>query len=71
MYVGNIEIKVAKLKRGWGIVSGYNILRRFKTEQEAVKEVQTNFDFYAYWAKSASSNIINQCSAGQVKTRVI
>ena len=33
MYNGDITLKVAKLKRGFGIVSGYNILREILTNK--------------------------------------
>ncbi|WGU68292.1 hypothetical protein QIU19_13655 [Capnocytophaga canimorsus] len=71
MYTGNITLKVAELKRGFAIVSGYNILRKFKTEQEALKEIENNGSFYEYWAKSASSNVINSCRSGQTIVRII
>lgn len=71
MYTGDITLKIAQLKRGFAIVSGSNILRKFRTEQEALKELQCNSGFYEYWAKSASSSVINSCRAGQVIVKII
>nr|DAS98815.1 MAG TPA: hypothetical protein [Caudoviricetes sp.] len=71
MYNGDITLKVAKLKRGFGIVSGYNILRKFRTEEDARVEIERNSSFYEYWAKSAGSNYVNQCKSGQVIVRII
>lgn len=71
MYTGDITLKVAKLKRGFGIVSGYNILRRFKTQEQAQKEMENNRSFYEYWAKSASSSVINSCRSGQMIVKII
>lgn len=71
MYQGDITLKVAKLKRGYGIVSGYNVLGKFKTEEQARTEIENNASFYEYWAKSASANFVNMCKSGQVIVRII
>lgn len=71
MYKGDIKLKVVKVKKGYAIVSGYNILRKFRTQQEAEKELEKNDTFYQYWAKSASSSVVNCCHSGQVVTRKI
>lgn len=67
----DITLKVAKLKRGYGIVSGYNVLGKFKTEQEARNAIESNASFYEYWAKSANSAYVNSCKSGQVIVRVL
>lgn len=71
MYQGDITLKVAKLKRGFAIVSGFNVLGKFKTEEQARTEIENNASFYQYWAKSASANFANMCKSGQVIVRII
>nr|DAM64932.1 MAG TPA: hypothetical protein [Caudoviricetes sp.] len=61
-------LKVAKVRGGYAIVSGYNKLSKaFKTEELAQTELEKNGSFYAYWAKSASASIVNAYGAGLTK----
>ena len=62
------SLKVAKVRGGYAIVSGYNKLSKaFKTEALAQAELEKNGSFYAYWAKSASASIVNAYGAGITK----
>lgn len=61
-------LKVAKVRGGYAIVSGYNKLSKaFKTEALAQAELEKNGSFYAYWAKSASASIVNAYRTGLTK----
>lgn len=61
-------LKVAKVRGGYAIVSGYNKLSKaFKTEALAQTELEKNGSFYAYWAKSASASIVNAYGTGLTK----
>lgn len=61
-------LKVAKVRGGYAIVSGYNKLSKaFKTEALAQAELKKNGSFYAYWAKSASASIVNAYRVGLTK----
>jgi len=61
-------LKVAKVRGGYAIVSGYNKLSKaFKTEALAQAELEKNSSFYAYWANSASASFVNACRAGLTK----
>lgn len=61
-------LKVAKVRGGYAIVSGYNKLSKaFKTEELAQTELEKNGSFYAYWAKSASASIVNAYGADLTK----
>lgn len=61
-------LKVAKVRGGYAIVSGYNKLSKaFKTEALAQTELEKNGSFYAYWAKSASASIVSAYGAGLTK----
>ena len=61
-------LKVAKVRGGYAIVSGYNKLSKvFKTEALAQAELEKNDSFYDYWAKSASASFVNACRAGLTK----
>ena len=62
------SLKVAKVRGGYAIVSGYNKLSKaFKTEALAQAELEKNGSLYAYWAKSASASIVNAYGAGLTK----
>ena len=64
----DITLKVAKVRGGYAIISGYNKLSKaFKTEALAQAELEKNGSFYAYWAKSASASIVNAYGAGLTK----
>ena len=66
------NLKIAKVRGGYAIVSGYNKLSKaFKTEVLAQAELEKNGSFYAYWAKSASASIVNANGAGLVKKTYI
>ena len=61
-------LKVAKVRGGYAIVSGYNKLSKaFKTEELAQTELEKNGSFYSYWAKSASASIVNAYGADLTK----
>ena len=61
-------LKVAKVRGGYAIVSGYNKLSKaFKTEALAQTELEKNGSFYAYWAKGASASFVNACGARLTK----
>ena len=61
-------LKVAKVRGGYAIVSGYNKLSKaFKTEALAQAELEKNSSFYDYWAKSASASFVNVYRAGLTK----
>ena len=65
-------LKVAKVRGGYAIVSGYNKLSKaFKTEALAQAELEKNGSFYAYWTKSASASIVNAYGAGITEKKYI
>ena len=43
----------------FGICAGKSVLRRFKTSDDAQKELDKNKGFYKYWSKSASVSVDN------------
>jgi hypothetical protein len=58
----NVTLNIAKVSnRGnkFAIVAGCSILRKFKTIDDARHQLETNREFYEYWAGSASVSVDN------------
>lgn len=62
----DITLRIAKVKRSYCIVSGYNVLRKFRTLESAVAEIKKNPEIYEFWAKSICSDYVNRCCSGKV-----
>ena len=64
----DITLKVAKVRGGYAIISGYNKLSKtFKTEVLAQAELEENRSHYEYWSKSAGSSYVNAYGKGLVR----
>lgn len=58
----NFELKIGEEKRRgkkFGIYAGVSCLRRFKTLEEAKKELEKNRSIYEFWAGSVSVSVQN------------
>ena len=64
----NTTLRIAKVRGGYAIISGYNKLSKtFKTEALVQAELEENRSHYEYWSKSAGSSYVNAYGKGLVR----
>lgn len=52
-------LEVRKIKRSFCICAGVSVLGRFKTEDQALAELNSRRSFYEYWAGSMGVSVEN------------